>query len=216
MLNMPKVDLKTLRNRLLMQREVFSQTPEGISCLDSITSHLSRALSTELAHLESIALYWPIREEIDLRDTLLTWASASPHRHLALPVTRADRHLDFYAWGNGDHLVPNQYGIPEPDLGHTNSKRIEPDCILIPCVGWLLDHSAHRPKQREHFWRLGYGGGFFDRTLAQVRQHKPTVLCIGVGFDWQALDPKEWQPAAHDEPLDAMLTESGLHHPQRN
>jgi 5-formyltetrahydrofolate cyclo-ligase len=61
-----------------------------------------------------------------------------------------------------------------------------------------------------HYWRLGYGGGYFDRTLARLRATKPNIVCIGVGYDWQQLNPNQWQAEAHDEPLDAMLTESGL------
>jgi 5-formyltetrahydrofolate cyclo-ligase len=61
-----------------------------------------------------------------------------------------------------------------------------------------------------HYWRLGYGGGYFDRTLARLHVTKPNMISIGVGYDWQQLSPAQWQPEAHDEPLDAMLTESGL------
>jgi 5-formyltetrahydrofolate cyclo-ligase len=61
-----------------------------------------------------------------------------------------------------------------------------------------------------HYWRLGYGGGYFDRTLARLRAKRPSIACIGVGHDWQQLSSREWQAEAHDEPLDAMLTESGL------
>jgi 5-formyltetrahydrofolate cyclo-ligase len=77
---------------------------------------------------------------------------------------------------------------------------------LIPCVGW----SQSKVGDKNHHWRLGYGGGYFDRTLAQLRKAKPNLLCIGIGFDWQKLDDAQWQAQTHDEPLDAMLTESGL------
>lgn len=95
---MPIDDLKTLRNELLMQRRAFAQTSEADACLHSLTGHLDRALSSQFSSVKSIALYWPIQEEIDLRDTLKSWASALPDRCLALPVTRKDRYLDF---GNG-------------------------------------------------------------------------------------------------------------------
>lgn len=211
--NMPIDDLKTLRNELLMQRRAFAQTSEADACLHSLTGHLDRALSSQFSSVKSIALYWPIQEEIDLRDTLKSWASALPDRCLALPVTREDRHLDFWEWRDGDLLVPNQYRIPEPDQKNTQISRIDPDCILIPCVGWSLDHNPLRASKELCFWRLGYGGGFFDRTLAQLRKRKPGVICIGVAFDWQKLNPDQWQAAAHDELLDGLLTESGLHLP---
>ena len=47
-------------------------------------------------------------------------------------------------------------------------------------------------------------------TVAQLRKAKPKLLCVGIGFDWQKLDDAQWQAQTHDEPLDAMLTESGL------
>jgi 5-formyltetrahydrofolate cyclo-ligase len=61
-----------------------------------------------------------------------------------------------------------------------------------------------------HYWRLGYGGGYFDRTLARLRATNPSIACIGVGYNGQQLISSQWQAEAHDEPLDAMLTESGL------
>jgi 5-formyltetrahydrofolate cyclo-ligase len=57
---------------------------------------------------------------------------------------------------------------------------------------------------------LGYGGGYFDRTLADLRQKNPKLICIGIGFDWQRLNDAQWAAQTHDEPLDLLLTESGL------
>jgi len=77
---------------------------------------------------------------------------------------------------------------------------------LMPCVGWTSSVLAGEP----HFWRLGYGGGYFDRTLAQLRKNKPNLICMGIGFDWQKLNDDQWSAQTHDEPLDMLLTESGL------
>jgi 5,10-methenyltetrahydrofolate synthetase len=131
-------------------------------------------------------------------------------RQLALPVMRADKQLDFYTWQDGDALVSQQHGISEPNPNDPKIKSIEPDCILIPCVGWSWAGNTYKDPLQMHYWRLGYGGGYFDRTLARLRTTKPNIVCIGVGYDWQQLNPNQWQPEAHDEPLDAMLTESGL------
>jgi 5-formyltetrahydrofolate cyclo-ligase len=60
------------------------------------------------------------------------------------------------------------------------------------------------------YWRLGYGGGYFDRTLAQLRKDNPNLICMGIGFNWQKLDDSQWAAQTHDEPLDMLLTESGL------
>ena len=203
-------DLKTLRNRLLRERTAYAQGSSASSTSQEVVVALNRALATELQSLGSIALYWPIQQEIDLRPCLISWVKAMHGRQLALPVMRADKQLDFYTWQDGDALVSQQHGISEPNPNDPKNKSIEPDCILIPCVGWSWSGNAHRDPLQMHYWRLGYGGGYFDRTLASLRTTKPNIVCIGVGYDWQQLNPNQWQPEAHDEPLDAMLTESGL------
>ena len=203
-------DLKTLRNRLLRERTAYAQGSSASSTSQEVVVALNRALATELQSLGSIALYWPIQQEIDLRPCLISWVKAMHGRQLALPVMRADKQLDFYTWQDGDALVSQQHGISEPNPTDPKNKSIEPDCILIPCVGWSWSGNAHRDPLQMHYWRLGYGGGYFDRTLAGLRTTKPNIVCIGVGYDWQQLNPNQWQAEAHDQPLDAMLTESGL------
>lgn len=203
-------DLKALRNRLLLERTTFAQSLNATSSSQAVLAALSRALITELQSIESIALYWPIQQEIDLRQCLIDWAKTKHGRQLALPVMRADKQLDFYSWQDGDALVSQRHGISEPNPNDPKIKSVEPDCILIPCVGWSWAVNTHRDSMQMHYWRLGYGGGYFDRTLARLRAAKPNLVCIGVGYDWQQLSPNQWQAEAHDEPLDAMLTESGL------
>jgi 5-formyltetrahydrofolate cyclo-ligase len=207
---MTNPDLKTLRGQLLRQRTSYAQDLTNCSASQAVIDGLTRALTTELQSIESIALYWPIQQEIDLRQCLSDWAKAKHGRQLALPIMRADKRLDFYSWQDGDALVSQQHGISEPNPNDPQIKSIEPDCILIPCVGWSWASNTHRDPLQMHYWRLGYGGGYFDRTLARLRATKPNMVCIGVGYDWQQLNPNQWQAEAHDEPLDAMLTESGL------
>lgn len=207
---MPNPDLKTLRNQLLRERTAYAQNSAAHSSSQAVIAKLSRALTAELKSIESIALYWPIQQEIDLRQCLIDWAKVKPSRQLALPVMRADEQLDFYAWSDGDALLSKQYGISEPNPNDPNILPIVPDCILIPCVGWSWASNAHKNSLQMQYWRLGYGGGYFDRTLAHLRSKKPSMACIGVGHDWQQLSARQWQAEAHDEPLDAMLTESGL------
>jgi 5,10-methenyltetrahydrofolate synthetase len=207
---MPNPELKTLRNRLLRERTTYAQAPSASSASKAVVIALNQALAAELQSLGSIALYWPIQQEIDLRQCLISWAKAKNGRQLALPVMRVDKQLDFYTWRDGDALTNQRHGISEPNPKDPNIQSIEPDCILIPCVGWSWAGNTHRDPLQMHYWRLGYGGGYFDRTLARLRSKKPGMACIGVGYDWQQLTSTQWQAEAHDEPLDAMLTESGL------
>ena len=197
---------KTLRQDLLKQRKEFAAGQAYVQAKDLLITGLNQFLAEDGNSLRSIALYWPIQDELDLRSVLITWASQNPERRLALPYARPDKHLDFYEWQDGDVLTPSQHGVPEPSPKNPSRPAITPDCILIPCVGW----SSSIENGKIHYWRLGYGGGYFDRTLADLRQKNPKLMCIGIGFDWQKLNDAQWAAQAHDEPLDLLLTESGL------
>jgi len=203
MLGMHGNSLKTLRLELLTQRTRFAADASYPKNLNQLTTGLDLFLTQE--NPSSIALYIPIQNEPDLRTLLLSWVLGSGKRQLALPFARADKHLDFYIWEAGDILIPSKHGVPEPDPSNPQRAQVIPDCILIPCVGWSQSIGS-----KNRYWRLGYGGGYFDRTLTQLRKAKPSLICIGIGFDWQKLDDAQWQAQTHDEPLDFMLTETGL------
>lgn len=197
---------KTLRQDLLKQRKEFAAGQTYAQVQDRLIANLSQFLVKDSNSLQTIALYWPIQDELDLRPALIAWANQSPRHRLALPYARPDKHLDFYEWQDGDALTPSQHGVPEPNPNNPSRPAITPDCILIPCVGW----SSSIENGKTHYWRLGYGGGYFDRTLAALRNNNPKFICVGIGFDWQKLNAAQWAPQAHDEPLDMLLTESGL------
>ncbi|WP_240553766.1 5-formyltetrahydrofolate cyclo-ligase [Polynucleobacter campilacus] len=197
---------KTLRQDLLNQRKEFAAGQSYAQAKERLIAGLNQFLVKDGNSLRSIALYWPIQDELDLRSALIAWANQNPGCALALPYARPDKHLDFYEWQDGDALTPSQHGVPEPNPNNPSRPAITPDCILIPCVGW----SSSIENDKTHYWRLGYGGGYFDRTLAALRNNNPQFICIGIGFDWQKLNDAQWVAQAHDEPLDMMLTESGL------
>ena len=200
--NSPKI----LRQQLLAQRKQFVSESTYDNVNDDLISNLREFLLDEGNHFLSIALYWPIQDEPDLRPTLKAWAALSPARMLCLPFARPDKQLDFHLWQEQDTLIPSQHGVPEPDPQNLERPLLVPDCILIPCVGW----SESIVSDKKQFWRLGYGGGYFDRTLAQLRQLKPALVCIGIGFSWQQLHQDQWQAQNHDQALDLMVTEAGL------
>ena len=206
MVDMHSNSLKTLRQELLKQRKEFAASRSYAHAQESLVSSISEFLSNEGNLLHSIALYWPIQDEPDIRAPLLSWASNDGGLRLALPYARPDKHLDFYEWCDGDHLIPSQHGVPEPNPQNESRPILHPDCIFIPCVGW----SSSTTNGKMQYWRLGYGGGYFDRTLSSLRKKNPKLICIGVGFDWQKLDDAKWSAKPHDEPLDILLTESGL------
>jgi 5,10-methenyltetrahydrofolate synthetase len=105
-------------------------------------------------------------------------------------VDRETKHLRFHVWFPGCPMEEDAYGIPKPK----DTAEFQPELLLVACVGF-------GPKGM----RLGYGGGFYDRTLADLR---PRPFTVGVGFmhgfvPWLHAEP-------HDVPLDAMLTEEGV------
>ncbi len=135
-----------------------------------------------------VAVCWPIKHEPDVRAVLAPWARAGTLA--ALPVVvEAAQPLAFRAWTAETTLQPDRYGIPTPIDGPF----VTPDLILLPLNGF--DAAGYR---------LGYGGGFFDRTLAAL---SPRPLAVGVGFEINRLP--SIRPEAHDQRLDWLVTEAG-------
>jgi 5-formyltetrahydrofolate cyclo-ligase len=206
MLAMHSNSPKSLRQDLLRQRTECAAQPQYAINFGRLIDGLYQFLEGEGKSLKTIALYWPIQDEPDLRPPLLSWVNSVADRKLALPLARADKHLDFYQWQEGDNLSPSMHGVPEPIPSNLLRPKVDPECILIPCVGW----SCSNENGKVRYWRLGYGGGYFDRTLSALRKKNSSLICMGVGFDWQKLEDEQWSAQSHDEPLDILLTESGL------
>ncbi|HEY2035004.1 MAG TPA: 5-formyltetrahydrofolate cyclo-ligase [Rhizomicrobium sp.] len=113
---------------------------------------------------------------------------------LAFPrVDVRDEPLVFHRWMPGQNLQRGTYGIPEPSKDWPLAY---PKILLVPLLAF--DRNGHR---------LGYGGGYYDRTLDFLRANS-TVRAIGVAYAEQEVDelPRE----AHDHPLDAVITENGV------
>ncbi len=138
-----------------------------------------------------VGVYWPVRGEPDLTDLFGSWSQGGVR--LGLPVVdAADAPLRFVAWAPGDATTAAAMGIPRPVADTT----VTPDVLVVPCVGF--DARCHR---------LGYGGGFYDRTLAMRRAAGAVaVRAVGVGYD--AAEIADLAAAPHDEPLDAVVTQS--------
>ena len=133
--------------------------------------------------------YWPIKGELDLR----FWLSTLHQRgvRVALPVVETvAAPLVFREWRPGMHMERGHWNIPVPP---SNTSRLWPDVLLAPLVGWAGDG-----------WRLGYGGGYFDRTLAA---RTPRPFAVGVGL--QAARLATIFPQPHDVAMDAIVTEEG-------
>jgi 5-formyltetrahydrofolate cyclo-ligase len=140
----------------------------------------------------SIAAFWPLENEPDLRPLLEQWAQAGIT--IALPVIQQpDSPLEFRTWTPGDELQSGPFNVQEPRADRPN---IRPDVILVPTLGYTVQAD-----------RLGYGGGYYDRTLSVLRKAGHDFTAIGISWDEGLID-EDYQPAAHDERLDAVLTPS--------
>jgi 5-formyltetrahydrofolate cyclo-ligase len=145
-----------------------------------------------LAGDEVVAAYWGIRDEMDCQPILIRLMDGG--QRVCLPVVTGDgKPLELRVWEDGAPLYPAGFGTLAPeDL----APRAEPDVIIMPLLGY-----------DDRGTRLGYGGGYYDRTLATLAR-KPRL--VGLAFTAQKLDhiPRE----AHDVPLDAVVTEAGVVH----
>ena len=139
------------------------------------------------ARVSRLAFFWPTRAEPDLSALVARWLQADRSRIAALPVIEGEL-LRFAPWSPGAMLVSGPFDVQIPNT----EQRTDPELLLIPCVG--IDRLRYR---------LGYGGGYYDRTLASL---SPRPITVGVGFDCariESIDPKP-----HDLQLDVAMTES--------
>lgn len=135
----------------------------------------------------ALGVYWPFRAEFDPRP-LIDWAVAAG-RTVALPaVVDKKGPLEYRVWRPGEPLADGVWGIPVPE----RRELVTPTTVLAPLVGF--DAACYR---------LGYGGGYFDRTLAVL---SPRAMAIGVGFEAQQLDTIH--PQSFDIPMDLIVTET--------
>ena len=145
----------------------------------------------------AIGAYWPIKGEFDPLPALHRWKEDGElmdqpqRRRIGLPVMdKVSRTLSFHVWYPGCPMEEDAYGIPKPK----DTETIVPTLLFVPCVGYGPGG-----------YRLGYGGGFYDRTLAALR---PRPFTVGLGFTNGFVD--DFEPELHDQPLDAILNDNGV------
>mgnify|MGYP000028691490 CR=1 FL=1 len=178
---------KAERGRLIGER--LAVTAERRSAMtEKIVAGLDAVIGDVAGRVVSV--YWPFRGEPDLR----RWLAAIVERGAtgALPVVvEKAQPLVFRAYRPGDALEKGVWNIPVPADGEA----VVPEVTIAPVVGF--DRAGYR---------LGYGGGFFDRTLAALKK-KPMV--VGVGYALQYIETIE--PQQHDIPMDVIVTEQATH-----
>lgn len=159
---------------------------------DSWNRAITRLLVDGFPCLEGmvVGFCWPFKAEFDARLAMRHFRSRGAVAVLPV-VVRKNAPLEFRVWTPQAHTVPGVFGLPVPQ----RTPVVRPDALLIPPVGF-----------GSQGYRLGYGGGYFDRTLAAMR---PQPLKIGVAFEVSRM-PTIY-PQAHDVPMDFIVTERGIH-----
>jgi 5-formyltetrahydrofolate cyclo-ligase len=190
---------KALRQQLLQAREAWSAGEAAAHA----QSQLSRHLQELLQELEPncLGLYWPIRGEFNPRPVALA-LQGQLNVPLALPwAFKADptgntgsankgAHMEYRAWDGSEPATTDECGIPSPQ-----APKVSPDVLLVPCVGYTAGG-----------FRLGYGGGYFDRYMAA----HPHVTAVGVAWGEALLLDEQLAPQAHDQPLMLIVTPEGV------
>jgi 5-formyltetrahydrofolate cyclo-ligase len=191
-MNDKALDKKALREALVAQR---LEMPDRLERADL----LQRVMRIWLVGRTDtvIGAYWPIKGEFDPLPALHRWKEdgelldGPQLKRIGLPVVnKQHKTMTFHAWYPGCPMEEDAYGILKPQA----TELVFPTLLFVPCVGYAAGG-----------YRLGYGGGFYDRMLASL---EPRPFTVGLGFTQGYLD--EFEPEAHDVPLDAILNDNGV------
>jgi 5-formyltetrahydrofolate cyclo-ligase len=188
-------DRSALRKVLRERRSALS-AGERIAASTGLVEHLEGI--PEFLTDENIAGYWAVAGELPLSGIIGGLRARGQRYHL--PIVTGDTRLRFAPWQPGMDIATNRYGIPEPVAAFEEQGEGDTmDVVLVPLLGF--DRRGHR---------LGFGGGYYDRTFAflgaQARPSKP--LLVGIGYaaqELESIEPREW-----DVTLDYVATEREL------
>jgi 5,10-methenyltetrahydrofolate synthetase len=178
----PAQERAALRRQLLAARRDWAASPEAAAA----SAAVARQLGDLLMQLEPqcLGLYWSLEGEFNAAAAVQALHFEEPMR-LALPYAkRESREMVYRAWNGGEPALKDECGIPS-----SAGAPVLPDVVLVPCVGFTRAG-----------YRLGYGGGYFDRWLAQ----HPGVTSVGLA--WRGAETS-FAVEAHDQPLTLIVTE---------
>lgn len=187
-----KAEKKRLRQAALEQRAKAAQAATNGG--PQLCTHLLAEIDIPAGAV--VSAYWPMRDEIDPRPTLE--ALHDRGHPIGLPAMPAKAQpLEFRAWTPGAALEDGGFGTQVP---RASAAVVTPQVLLVPLLAF--DRAGYR---------LGYGGGFYDRTLAGLRAARPTAA-IGLAYAAQRAEALPREPT--DIPLDSIATEQGLVRPE--
>ena len=138
----------------------------------------------------NIGGYYPVNSEISCLDVLEILEKNN--FKISLPITKKNNDMDFYEWSFQDSLQVSHQGIPEPNT----KKKVIPDVLIVPLVGF-----------DRYKFRLGYGGGFYDRYICKILKFKK-ILTVGFAFSFQEIS--EIPINKFDQKLNFILTDKEI------
>ena len=186
-------------NRNKLRKLLLKKRSSNLTVNRAINQYLT-ALLKEL-NPQCVGLYWPIRGETDIRPCMIEWVNAqSDSRQMALPYAQEkSAPLRFLIWQPSTKMTKDIYGIPAPQ----DTEEVIPDLLLLPCLGFTYTGNED-PGTTGRYYRLGYGAGSYDRTLATY-----SIPCIGIAY--HNTYTGDFSPEAHDQPLTYLITEKGCY-----
>ena len=183
-----KHDKSYLRSKSLLQRKKKYLTANKFNfnlIFSLINKHFNRKKII-------IAGYYPSNYEVDILNFL--YKASKKKFRIALPVIKSSNKMSFKSWAFKDPLYVNKFGMLEPK----NSKeKIIPDLIMVPLVAF-----------DNHLNRIGYGKGYYDRSLGKIRKIKKNVISLGIAYSFQKCT--QIPVNNNDFRLDYIFTEKGI------
>lgn len=183
---------RDLRKRAIERRTALVARIDATAVARAIRDHFLARFDPKPG--AAVSLFWPVGDELDVKP--LIEALHARRCVVALPVvTRPHTPLTFRLWEPGIEFIVSPFGIPEPG---PERPAVTPDISVVPLLQFDRDG-----------YRLGYGGGFYDRTIEQLRllRRDPPYLAVGVGFAGQEVESLPHE--SFDQPLDWIVTEEG-------
>ena len=163
-------------------------TQDAATAQTALPQYLSSVLGDLLPR--QLGIYWPFQSEFNVLTAILG-DKALDAMALALPFAqRLPHEMHYRLWDRREPTLRDECGIPS-----CGGPPVVPDVVLVPCLGFTASG-----------FRLGYGGGYFDRWLAL----HPHVTAVGVAWSGGELSEAEFGPQAHDQPLTLIVTERGV------
>ncbi|CAM5207571.1 5-formyltetrahydrofolate cyclo-ligase OS=Castellaniella defragrans OX=75697 GN=HNR28_000120 PE=3 SV=1 [Castellaniella defragrans] len=186
--------LKDLRHRIPSQDKAKGALLIRGRLYTWLATNRTRLRESGRPDVRHIAAFWSMAEEPELQPLLTQWA-LDETLTVSLPVvTGRDQPLTFRQWDPEAPMRAGAYGIPEPEGPDAPA----PDVILVPTLGYTREGD-----------RLGYGGGYYDRTLTALKATGHPFTTLGVAWACGDLSGQGYAPAPHDVRLDSILTDKG-------